>query len=186
MRALRVSYIGEAGWELHVRADEAAALFIRLDEVAQPFGVGLYGAYAANSMRLEKGYRGWGADLTTERSPLEAGLAAFARPKLRADLARDDAWDMVLLEIEAADVDPFYAHTVWRGETPVGVVTSGAYGHRTGKTLALAYLRDANARDDLVVSILGVARAAKILPEPPYDPRNARLKTSPTAEGGRS
>ncbi len=135
-----------------------------------------YGAYAANSMRLEKGYRGWGSDLTTERSPLEAGLTHFVRPALRKDLIRDDAWDMVLLEIEVADVDPFYAHTLWQGDRPVGIVTSGAYGHRTGKVLALAYLRDTSARDRLTVSILGQHRKASILPKPPFDPDNTRLK----------
>ncbi|MEL7464761.1 MAG: FAD-dependent oxidoreductase [Pseudomonadota bacterium] len=177
VRALRVSYIGEAGWELHVAADEAAALFTRLERIARPLGLGYYGAYAANSMRLEKGYRGWGADLTTERSPLEAGLVAFVRPDLRENLVRDGAWDMVLLEIEIADVDPFYAHTVWRGGRPVGIVASGAYGHRTGKALAFAYLREPDARDELTVSILGDARPATILDEAPYDPLNTRLKS---------
>ena len=175
VRALRVSYIGEAGWELHVATAEAAALFAHLEKIAAPFGLGFYGAYAANSMRLEKGYRSWGADLTTERSPLEAGLSRFVRPEQRASLERDDPWEMVLLEVDTADVDPFYAHTVWRQGEAVGIVTSGAHGHRTGKTLALAYLRNPSARDDLAVSILGDARAARILAEPPYDPRNARF-----------
>ncbi len=177
VRALRVSYIGECGWELHVAADRAAYLFGALEHAAEPHGLGFYGAYAANAMRLEKGYRGWGSDLTTERSPLEAGLAAFVRPDLRDMLVRDIPWDMVLLEIDAGDVDPFYAHTLWQGSRPVGIVTSGAYGHRTGKVLALAYLRDASAKTGLTVSILGQHRAAAILSEPPYDPQNVRLKS---------
>ena len=177
VRALRVSYIGEAGWELHVPRDKAADLFRALEARAKPLGLGFYGAYAANAMRLEKGYRGWGSDLTSERSPLEAGLKPFVRPDLRASLTRKDPWDMVLLEIDAGEVDPFYAHTLWQGTHAVGIVTSGAYGHRTGKVLALAYLRDATARDDLSVSILGEMRAAKILTAPPYDPENLRLKT---------
>lgn len=176
VRALRVSYIGEAGWELHVQTDLAPRLFISVEQAAQPFGLGYYGAYAANSMRLEKGYRGWGSDLTTERSPLEAGLKPFVRPDLRADLERANPWDMILLEIEEGDVDPFYAHTLLQEGRPVGIVTSGAYGHRTGKVLALAYLRDASARSDLAVSILGQHRRATILSAPPYDPSNARLK----------
>ncbi|MCL6281909.1 hypothetical protein M3P21_00045 [Ruegeria sp. 2012CJ41-6] len=83
---------------------------------------------------------------------------------------------MVLLQIDTGDVDPFYAHTLWQDGRPVGIVTSGAYGHRTGKVLALAYLREVTARDNLTVSILGTHRAAVILPEPPFDPRNTRLK----------
>ena len=177
VRAMRLSYIGEAGWELHVQAADACQLFTALEERATPHGLGFYGAYAANSMRLEKGYRGWGSDLTTERSPLEAGLVTFVRPELQDALARQDAWDMVLLELEAGEVDPFYAHTLWQGANPVGIVTSGAFGHRTGKVLALAYLRDPSARQDLEVSILGQRRAAKILTQPPFDPGNTRLKT---------
>ena len=175
-RVLRVSYIGEAGWELHVSREDASALFLALEEAARPFGLGFYGAYAANSMRLEKGYRAWGADLTTERSPLEAGLGAFVRNK--AGLAND--WDMVLLDIETDEVDPFYAHTLWQGGRAVGVVTSGAYGHRTARTLALAYLRDPAARDGLTVSILGQRCAATILPRAPFDPDNLRLKGAAT------
>ncbi len=184
IRALRVSYVGELGWELHVARDNAVALFTALEQAGKPFGLGYYGAYAANAMRLEKGYRGWGADLTTERTPLESGLDYLVRSAGRkftgrdAMLARqtDIAWDMVLLEIEPGEVDPFYAHPVLQGGREVGVVTSGAYGHRTGKVLALAYLRDRTARDGLSISILGQPRAARILSRPPYDPGNEKLK----------
>ncbi|WP_108860077.1 FAD-dependent oxidoreductase [Ruegeria sp. Alg231-54] len=177
LRALRVSYLGEYGWELHVAKEHAVQLFMTLEEIAKPHGLGFYGAYAANSMRLEKGYRGWGSDLTTERSPFEAGLTPFVRKDLRDELARDNAWEMVLLEVDAGEIDPFYAHTVWKDGLPVGIATSGAYGHRTGKVLALAYLRDPTARDGLTISILGQHRAATILPEAPFDPENSRLKT---------
>lgn len=186
VRAMRVSYIGEAGWELHVPAADAMHLFEALETAAKPFGLGFYGAYAANSMRLEKGYLGWGSDLTTERAPQEAGLGAFVKtagrefPGRAALVARPNDWDMVLLDIEGGAVDPFYAHTVWQGGRPVGIVTSGAYGHRTGKTLALAYLRDATARSDLHVAILGKERRAALLERPPYDPDNRRLR----AKGG--
>lgn len=174
VRALRVSYIGESGWELHVAKDAAAELFKTLEARATPLGLGYYGAYAANAMRLEKGYRGWGSDLTSERSPLESGLAPFVRKDLRGNLKHD--WDMVLLEIDTGEVDPFYAHSLWQGNRSVGIVTSGAYGHRTGKVLALAYLRDPTARDGLTVSILGQHHRAAILPRAPYDPENTRLK----------
>ena len=87
---------------------------------------------------------------------------------------------MVLLDIETGEVDPFYAHTVWQGDSAVGVVTSGAYGHRTGKTLALAYLRDPAARENLTVNILGQRRPAMILPRAPFDPDNLRLRGAAT------
>ncbi|MEM7268385.1 MAG: aminomethyltransferase family protein, partial [Pseudomonadota bacterium] len=172
VRALRVSYIGELGWELHVPHSHAAPLFDQLWEAGHPLGVHLYGAFAANSMRLEKGYRAWGADLTTERSPAEAGLGAFVKSSL---LERANTWDMALLEIETDGTDPFYSHPVLSGDKVIGIVTSGAFGHRTQKTLALAYLRDPE-RDDLSVEILGQRRRATILDNPPYDPENVRLK----------
>ena len=175
LRALRVSYLGECGWELHVPSDHAADLFLALERAAQPHGLGYYGAYAANSMRLEKGYRGWGSDLTTERSPLEAGLTSFVRPELRDALTREKPWDMVLLEVEAGPVDPFHSHCLWQDERSVGTVTSGAFGHRTGKALALAYLRDPAARANLTMSILGQRRKATVLSKPPFDPDNVRM-----------
>lgn len=181
LRALRVSYLGECGWELHVPSDHAADLFLTLERAAQPHGLGYYGAYAANSMRLEKGYRGWGSDLTTERSPLEAGLTSFVRPELRDALTREKSWDMVLLEVEAGPVDPFHSHGLWQDERSVGIVTSGAFGHRTGKALALAYLRDPAARANLTMSILGQRRKATVLSKPPFDPDNVRMNTGADA-----
>ena len=182
VRALRLSYIGEKGWEIHIPTKDAVRVFTKLEEAAAPHGLGFYGAYAANSMRIEKGYRAWGSDLTAERSPIEAGLDAFVKTNGR-DFAgksglrdRDQPWDMVLLDIEIGDADAFYAHTVWQGDAPVGTVTSGAHGHRTGKSLALAYLRDPAARTDLTVDILGQRRAATILDRPPFDPDNTRLR----------
>ena len=97
------------------------------------------------------------------------------RKELRDTLRREPEWDMVLIQIAAAEVDPFYAHGVWQGDRSVGIVTSGAYGHRTGKVLALAYLRDATARDGLSGSILGQKRPATILTQAPFDPTNTRM-----------
>ncbi len=182
LRALRVSYIGELGWELHVPKARAAEVFLALEAAGQAYDIGLYGTYAANAMRLEKGYRGWGSDLTTERSPIESGLSFLVKTEGRmfvgrdAMLARENPWDMVMLDIETTDFDPFYAHSVMQGDRPVGIITSGAFGHRTQKTLALAYLRDPTAREDLTVSVLGRSRPATILDTPPFDPQNARLK----------
>ena len=186
LRALRVSYLGELGWELHLPQEKSVEVFLALENAGKIHNIGLYGAYAVNSMRIEKGYRAWGSDLTTERTPLEAGLNYLVKTQGRdftgkeAMLKRansDTAWEMVLLEIETSDVDPFYAHKVLQGEKVVGVVTSGSYGHRTQKTFALCYLRDPKARKNLSVSILGKSRPAKILDKPPFDPHNIRLKS---------
>ena len=195
-RALRISYAGECGWELHVAMADLPALHQALCTAGSAVGLRPFGAYAMNSLRLEKGYRAWGADLTTERTPIEAGLARLVRTTGRQFTGREallaraagaDAWRMALLSIDPGDdADPFHAHTVWKGERPIGIVTSGAPGHRTGTVLALAYLRpDASNSMDadghgaggaLEVSILGRRCHARVLDEPPYDPANARLQ----------
>ena len=98
---------------------------------------------------LKEGYRGWGSDLTTERTPLESGLRFLVKSEGRqftgrnAMLKRQPGWDMVLLSIDTdGAVEPFYSHSVFAEGRPVGVVTSGAYGHRVKQSLALAFLRD--------------------------------------------
>ena len=198
-RALRVSYVGEFGWELHVAMEDLPALHDALCAAGDAVGLQPFGAYAMNSLRLEKGYRAWGADLTTERTPIEAGLGRLVRTEgrkftgreaLLARAASPGAWRMVLLSIEPdGDADPFYAHTVWRGGQAIGIVTSGGPGHRTGTVLALAYLRPEADADDytgdstLEVSLLGHRRPARVLDAPPYDPTNARLRAAPATPG---
>lgn len=91
--------------------------------------------------------------------------------------AGEGAWTMALLEIDD-DVErlPFYAHAVMQAGRPVGIVTSGAYGFRTGKTIALAYLKPGVMADNITVSILGKELVARELQEAPYDPGNLRLR----------
>ncbi|MEO3413202.1 FAD-dependent oxidoreductase [Roseovarius sp. CAU 1744] len=184
VRALRVSYLGELGWELHLPNAAARAVFLALEKAGEAWGVGYYGAFAANAMRLEKGYRAWGADLTTERTPRECGVGHLVQADGRdftgraVMTARDRAsqWRSVLLEIRGGAVDPFYAHPVYQGLRVIGIVTSGGFGHRTGKQLALALLRAPPLTGDLSVEILGQRYRADILPTPPFDPENLRLR----------
>ena len=92
-------------------------------------------------------------------------------------LKRQPGWDMVLLEIYTdGEVEPFYSHTLFAQGRPVGVVTSGAFGHRVRKSLALAFLRDRDKREGLTVKLLGRERPARILNAPPHDPQNLKLK----------
>jgi dimethylglycine dehydrogenase len=187
--ALRVSYVGELGWELHHELADQAPLFDALVAAGEAYGLAPFGAYAMNALRLEKGYRAWGMDLSTERTPLEAGFAPFVKTDGRDFVGRDsmlartasgEAWRMTLLEIVTADADPFAGHAVMAGETLVGLVTSGAYGHRVDKALALAYLDPralaAAGSERLFVVILEDPRPARILEKAPYDPDNARMR----------
>ncbi len=194
VKILRVSYVGESGYELHANREDLPMLFDQLEAAGQACGVGYYGAYAANSMRLEKGYRAWGGDLTTERDLVESGLAAFCKTEgrdfpgcdaLKNRLGQSDRWQMKLLSIESDQQDPFYAHSLYVGDETVGVVTSGGYGHRSHLVLALAYLADpekamkANAGKGppLEIRILNKRYKATILDDVPFDPENTRLKS---------
>ena len=189
--ALRVSYVGELGWELHVDLDRVGALYDALNEAGRPHGLTPFGIYAVNSMRLEKGYRGWGGDLTSERSPVEAGVGALVRAEGRSFFGRDamlarDAdkpWRMELVEIEDdGERLPFYSHSVWQHGRVVGIVTSGGYGFRTRKALALAYLTHEADDSALSVLILGKHLPAQVLREAPYDPQNLRPRDMPAAD----
>jgi dimethylglycine dehydrogenase len=170
--ALRVSYVGEAGFELHHDITQQKTLLQHLLKAGEQHNLGFYGAFAMNSMRLEKGYRAWGADLTTERTPLEAGLGYLVKTEARefigceAMLRRaqaDNHWCMELLEFDAPEFDPFYLHTVFRGKDAIGIVTSGSFGHRLQKAIGLAYFRNEVApTDELTVEILGRKTAARI------------------------
>ncbi len=167
--ALRVSYVGEQGFELHHDIDQQKQLLKHLMQEGIAYDLGFYGAFAMNSMRLEMGYRAWGADLTTERSPLEAGLDRFVKTEDRkfigreAMLAKNRHWSMHLLEFDESEFDPFYMHTILRDSEPVGMVTSAAFGHRLNKAVGLAYFRQPVAIDETFeVLLLGRKIIAKI------------------------
>ncbi|MEM7224981.1 MAG: FAD-dependent oxidoreductase [Pseudomonadota bacterium] len=185
VRALRVSYVGELGWEFHLPMNQQARLFDRLMDAGQPHGIGPFGAYAMNALRLEKGYRAWGADLTTERTPLEAGLGYLVKTEGRDFIGRDallrraaedQGWHMELLALDDEGPDPFNSHSILIGDKAVGMVTSGAFCPRVGQRLALGYLKDAPEGAPLTVEVLGQAIPARVLKRPPYDPDNLRLK----------
>lgn len=173
VNALRVSYVGEPGFELHHDIARQERLLRHLLQAGEKFELGFYGAFAMNSMRLEMGYRAWGADLTTERTPLEAGLDYLVKTEGRDFIGRDamlaraqaeDHWSMELLEFEEPEFDPFYLHTVYRGDAVIGMVTSGSYGHRLQKAIGLAYFREnVTAGDELSVEILGRPGKARII-----------------------
>jgi len=196
--ALRMSYIGELGWELHIPRDRTKAVFLALEQAGRDLGLGYYGAFAADSMRLEKGYRAWGSDLVTERTPHEAGLGALVSPGDRRFAGREallkiqsspDRWSMALVAIEGCEQPPFFGHPAMVGGQPVGVVTSGAQGYRTGLTLALCYFRSPVPPTKMTIEILGRDYPARILNDVPFDPANRRVRSvlaSPVPAGSLS
>jgi dimethylglycine dehydrogenase len=186
----RISLTGELGYEIVVPTGEPRNLLRRLREAGSESGLRLIGDRAVDSLRLEKGYGIWSAEFRQDSTPGMSGLDRFvafdkgdfigaaAACREREERA---ALLLVLLEVDAGDADAAQDDGIWIQDRRVGFVTSGAYGHSVGKSLALAYVdRDVvDARPELTVFVVGVARTARILPEPPYDPKGARLRDAP-------
>jgi dimethylglycine dehydrogenase len=186
VRALRVNYVGELGWELHAPMARMPAVFDALMLAGKPQGIRLFGTYAMNSLRMEKAYRAWGGELTNEITMIEGdmerfldlgkeftGKAATLRSKQAGPRSK-----LVYLAVDAADSDCLGNEPVYAGERLVGVTTGGAYGHAVKQSLAFAYVEPALAREGQALEILmqGDRRAAKVVPQPAWDPRNERLK----------
>ena len=183
MLALRVSYIGELGWELHHDIDQQLALYDLLFEKGEAYGLAPIGMRAVDSLRLEKSYRGWNLDLSSEYSPLESGLERFValdkgefrgRKALLKQQADGIRQRLVTLEIENCQVQPINNAPVFDASRMIGRITSGGYGHTLGKVVALAYI-DINvieSVDGFEAEILGERYRAWVIEDSPYDPGN--------------
>jgi dimethylglycine dehydrogenase len=184
LRALRVSYIGELGWELHPAMSDLPKLYDAIWAAGQTHGIVNYGLYAVNAMRMEKGYKGWGSELTNELTMIEADMGRFINFKKddfvgkAATLAAPDRFRIVYGEVDAVDVDPRGGEPCMVGDDCVGLTTSGGYGHRVGKSLFFACVPHAQATPGATFDIMlqGERRAARVLADPAYDPTNAKMK----------
>ncbi|MEO1600899.1 MAG: FAD-dependent oxidoreductase [Pseudomonadota bacterium] len=176
VRAMRVTYTGELGWELHVPMAGMRAVY---DALAAHDPVPI-GAAALNAMRMEKAYRS-GHEITNEVTLAEAELTRFARTEgfqgAAASLAPPTRWVLALLRLdEPAEADPLGSEAVLRGGLPVGAVSSAGYGYGIGACLAWAYLKPGLATHGtaLEVMVLGQARAATVIEGAVWDADNAR------------
>ncbi|MEP3676406.1 FAD-dependent oxidoreductase [Sulfitobacter sp.] len=184
-RLARVSFAGELGWEIHAPFADMPALYDAVLGVgAVPFGM-----YALNSMRMEKGYRAWKGDLSTDYSLLEAGLDRWVKldkrqdfpgkAALQAEQAQGVKKRFVTMIVEAGDQDAPYMSTVYHDGKVVGETTSGDWGYRIGKSIALGTIRAdlAVAGTELEINIFGRMCRATVQPDRPlWDPENERLK----------
>lgn len=185
--ALRVSYVGELGWEIYARTEYGPGLWDTLWDAGRPHGLIALGAGAFDSLRLEKGYRLWGADITGEDNPLEAGLG-FAVKFGKGEFAGRDA----LLRIKAGGParrlccltldDPgsvvLGKEPILDGDRVVGYVTSANYGYTVGRGIAYGYLPLTHATPGTFVAIeyFGERYGATVSEEPLYDPKGLRLR----------
>ncbi len=191
VQALRLSYVGELGWELHAPMDAMAALYDAVMTAGEAYGAGDFGMYAMECMRLEKGYRAWKQELLRDVSALTAGLSRFidfskarfiGKTALEAVRNKGAARDFAVLVMEpgsrADRADAPLNAPVWRGEKLVGVVTSGGYGHRVEKAIAFTFLDASLCRKgaQVDVEIYGERCPAAVVGNVLYDPANERLK----------
>ena len=179
--AMRLSYAGELGWELHIPANGALAVYDALWAAGAAHGIADYGSFAMNSLRMEKGFKGAG-ELTNEVTLAEADVLRFARTD-KAYLGKDKTMDPNLRWVCAyLEIDPDGVHDGHGGEpiltdgTVVGSTASVAYGHSVQKILAFAYIKpSANVAGQAVeVIIAGQPRTGRILGAPTYDPDSQR------------
>ncbi len=187
--ALRVNFIGELGWEIHHPIEMQNYIFDKLMAAGEPFGIRPFGIRAMDSLRLEKSYKLIPRELSTEYSAFESGLQRFVstrKPHFHGHqqlLARQQAgphWQFVTLEVEGVtDADARGSEPITLGDTLVGRATSGGYGWRTAKSLALAMVAptDAAIGTRLEITILGQRHAAIVIPDSPFDPENQALRS---------
>jgi 4-methylaminobutanoate oxidase (formaldehyde-forming) len=193
VRAARITYVGELGWELYVPTELVTGVYDALVEAGEDLGLRHAGYHAMDSLRMEKAYRSWGHDLGSEETPLEAGLGFAVRldkrmPFLGRDallVQREQPLGRRLVVVLLDDPEPllYHAEPIWRDGTLVGRITSGAYGHTLGRAIGLGWVTHADGVSDRFVESgrWEVEVACERVPAraqlaPPYDPKSLRVR----------
>ena len=185
---LRVNFVGELGYEFHHPIESQNTLFDHLMKGGRRHGIRPFGIKAMSSMAVEKSYRLIGRELSIEYAALESGLQRFVHLNKGDFLGRDGlvAWQqrgfanrfVTLTVHDVTDADARGSEPIWLGSEVVGRTTSGAYGWRVGKSLALAMVRPDRGEvgTELEVSLLGRRHRCTVVEESPFDPANVRLR----------
>jgi glycine cleavage system aminomethyltransferase T len=202
VRASRITYVGELGWELYVPTEFMLGVYDELAAAGAGHGLVHAGYHALNSLRIEKAYRHWGHDVTDEDTPLEAGLAfAVKFDKAGGFIGRDalmrhkqSALRKRLVQFKLNSPEPLLYHNepIWKGDSIVGFIRSGMYGHSLGAAVGLGYVITAPdaatsgaaagtasaalGADDYEIEVAGSRYPATASLQPLYDPRNERIK----------
>ena len=186
-RALRVTYVGELGWELYCPTEYGLALWDTIWAAGEAHGLRAGGYRAIESLRLEKGYRVWSSDITPDDNPYEAGLGFAVSLGKSADFIGKDALlaaksagiqrRLRPLLLEDAEAIAFGGEPVRAGGRVVGRVTSGGFGYTLGRSIAYAYLptvQGAGSRTE--IEIFGRWVEAEVASDPLFDPTGARIR----------
>ncbi len=186
--AMRVSFVGELGWELHLADRDLARLYDAIVEAGTDLGLKDFGSYALNAMRIEKGYHGWGADFGTEYTLFDAGLDRFADLGKAAFVGRDAVlrqkeqhaeWSFHGFVVHDSDADPLPGDPILLNGSLAGYVTSASYGFRIGKRLALGFVMRGLSEEggEFTIESFGTRRQAICTGLPFYDAENRRPRS---------
>ena len=185
---VRVSFAGELGWEIHTKVEDTATIFDAVWTAGQKHGLKPFGMFALDSLRLEKGYRAWKQDLSTDYTILQGGLERFVKwdkadfkgkAALLSEKQQVVTKRFVTLVVDTGEFDAPYMSTLWHDGKIVGETTSGGFGHRLDKSIALGMLRAdlAVSGTEVEVEIFGERHRATVQKdEPLWDPKNERLR----------
>jgi len=180
--------VGELGWELHAANDQLVALYHALWAAGEEFGIRDFGIYAVDSLRLDKGYRGWKGDLEIGFSPFDASLDRFVdltkpsfvgKDALVAEKATGSPWRFVSMTLdEDGDADAPAPSSIFDGDERIGLVTSAGWSFTLGKSICIGYVRPQYEAPGTKVEVLvyGNRVSATVGAEPLYDPTNARMR----------
>jgi len=194
VRASRITYVGELGWEIYIPTEFALSVYERIVEAGAAFDLSHVGYHALNSLRMEKGYRHWGHDITVDDTPLEAGLGfAVSFTKEDGFLGKQSLLKMKeigvakrLVQFQLDDPEPLLYHNepIWRDDMIVGYITSGMFGHTLGRSVGLGYVNnEQGVTPDFIESgKYEIEIACKKYPaqaslQPIYDPKNERIRS---------
>jgi 4-methylaminobutanoate oxidase (formaldehyde-forming) len=180
VRALRVTFVGELGWELYCPTEYGAALWSALWAAGEPRGMLAGGYRAIDSLRLEKGYRVWAADITADETPFEAGLGFCVRSDktfVGSDALREPARLLRCVVIDDPRSVALGNEPVRVGDEVVGRVTSGGYGYTVERSIAYAYLpAEVDVGTEVEIDVFGEWVVGEVASEPLFDPAGERVR----------
>src|ERR1700733_57295 len=190
VRASRITYVGELGWEIYVPSEFMQGVYDELSAAGLSFGLVHAGYHALNSLRIEKAYRHWGHDITDEDTPLEAGLGFavkwdkpggfIGREALLRQKSSGYARRLVQFKLKSPEPLLYHNEPIWQRDSLVEHIRSGMYGHSLGAAVGLGYVAAAAAAavdpDAYEIEVAGVRHPATASLRPLYDPKNERIK----------
>ncbi|MBX2839360.1 MAG: FAD-dependent oxidoreductase [Gammaproteobacteria bacterium] len=185
--AMSVSFSGELAYELHVPNEQLLLVWRTLTDAGTAFDLSRFGLYATESMRLEKGYRHWKADLIYERNPIESGLSRFVdteksefigKEALLSEIKRGPIKQFVTLNVDCAVAPAHAGDSIYSNDKLIGTVTSGGFGHRINQNIAYGFVDPLYSSIGTLtqIGILGNQYDATITNECQYDPENVLVR----------